>query len=93
MSVYIEIAGTYPCGKCGAPLAGWQSKDLAYDGYDIALLLQTVTLNKKMRGEIHHYHAACGYFTEYVIERGAIVGQRERHTPAPSPPARTERRT
>jgi hypothetical protein len=89
MSVYIEIVGTNPCGNCGAPLSGWQSKNLAYDGYAIALLLQTVKLNKKMRGEIHNSHAACEYFTEYVIERGAIMGQRERHalvSPPTDPP-------
>ncbi len=79
MGMYIEIAGTYPCAKCGAALTGWQSKDLRSDGDDIEPLLQAVELNRKISGEIHNHHAACGYFTEYAIERGAIVGQRERH--------------
>lgn len=84
MGMYIEIAGAYRCSRCDTVLTGWQSKDLRYDGYDIEPLLQTVTLNKKMSGEIHTHHAACGHFTAYAIERGAIVGRRERHAPASS---------
>ena len=29
MGMYIEIEGDYPCAKCGRPLTGWQSKELA----------------------------------------------------------------
>ncbi|GEM_PF-3239629 len=84
MGMYIEIAGTYPCAKCGATLTGWQSKDLRCDGDDIEPLLQTVKLHTKMSGEIHTHHAACGYATEYTIARGVIVGRRERHASASS---------
>ncbi len=84
MGMYSEIAGAYRCGKCGAALTGWQSKDLRDDGDDIEPLLQTVTLHTKVSGEIHTHHAACGYATEYVIVRGVIVGRRERHALASS---------
>ncbi len=79
----IEIAGTYPCSKCGAPLIGWQSKDLRDNGDDIEPLLQSVKLNSKISGEIHTHHAVCGHFTDMPLSAARSSdsgrGTRRRH--------------
>lgn len=75
MGLYIEIKGTFPCPTCHTVLSGWQSKELYYDGYSIAILLQQYTLNKKIAGEIHTICRKCGSVA-YAFSKGALKQSR-----------------
>lgn len=85
MGMFIEIAGDYPCGKCGKPLTGWQSKELRYHGYPIEPLLQTVALVPGMDGEIHNSHKECDSFTEYGVIDGVLGDPQDRRTTREEP--------
>jgi hypothetical protein len=71
MGLYIEIQNTYPCPTCKRILSGWQSKELSYDGYPVAILLQRYKLNKKMTGEMHTTCDNCG-FVAYSFSKGKL---------------------
>ena len=77
MGLSIFVEGDYPCGNgdCHKSLNDWQSKDLSYDGYDLALGQAIGPLNEKMTGEIHNICALCGFLTEYKVENGHIVSK------------------
>lgn len=85
MGMFIEIAGDYPCGKCGKPLTGWQSKELRYHGYPIEPLLQMVALVPGMDGEIHNSHKECDSFTEYRVIDGVLGDPQDRRTTREEP--------
>jgi predicted nucleic-acid-binding Zn-ribbon protein len=72
MGLYIEIINTIPCPKCKKPLTDWQCKELSYDGYPVAILLQRYKLNNKMSGEIHTICPKCG-MVEYSISKGKLT--------------------
>jgi hypothetical protein len=71
MGLYIEIQGTYPCPTCKRILSDWQSKELAYDGYPVDILLQRYKLNKKMAGEMHTSCEKCGAVA-YSFSKGKL---------------------
>ena len=52
-------------------LSGWQSKELSYDGYPVAILLQRYKLNKKMTGEMHTTCGNCGPVA-YSFSKGKL---------------------
>ncbi len=91
MGMYIEIEGDYPCGKCGKPLTGWQSKELRYHGYPVEALLQTLALVPGMDGEIHNSHEGCDHFTEYAVVDGVLGDPQDRRATwdAPVPGSHT----
>jgi len=81
MGMYIEIEGEYPCGKCGVPLTGWQSKELRRHGLPVdpaAQFLDPITLAPGMDGEIHNSHDDCGFYTEYPVTDGALGVAKDR---------------
>jgi hypothetical protein len=71
MGLYIEIQNTYPCPACKRILSDWQSKELSYDGYPVAILLQRYKLNKKMTGEMHKTCDNCG-LVAYSFSKGKL---------------------
>ena len=77
MGLVICIEGDYPCGNgdCHKSLNDWQSKDLSYEGYDLALGQAIGPLNEKMTGEIHAMCAACGCWTQCQVKDGQIVSK------------------
>lgn len=71
MGVFSTIKSTVKCPKCSEAVE-WQSKRLIYDGIFVANAMQTITLNKKMDGEMHGFCDSCKRFTEVVIKKGKI---------------------
>jgi len=81
MGMYIEIEGEYPCGKCGVPLTGWQSKELRRHGLPVdpaEQFLDPITPAPGMDGEIHNSHDDCGFYTEYPVIDGALGVAKDR---------------
>lgn len=65
------------CPTCNQPVE-WQSKNLTYDGLILANLLQRITLNKHLSGEIHAYCDDCRKAVEIAIENGKEMGIKTR---------------
>ena len=74
MGVYITIEGSFPCPTCDKLLTDWQCKNLDYDGYPIAIVMQHYTLNKKMQGEMYNTCKTCG-LVELKFRNGQVVKQ------------------
>jgi predicted RNA-binding Zn-ribbon protein involved in translation (DUF1610 family) len=77
MGVYITIRGEYACPQCGRKLADWQCKELEYDGYPVAILMQEYRLNKKMSGHMYNTCPNCGPVIGKIkkgrVEKTALV--------------------
>lgn len=81
MGIFNSIRSETKCPTCNN-LVEWQSKRLIYDGLLVANAMQTITLNKKMDGEMHGFCDPCKTFTDVVIEKGKIAGVKS-HKPKP----------
>lgn len=57
------------CPTCHKPVE-WQSKYLTYAGYVLENLLQNITLNKYIDGEIHTLCDHCKKAVEITIKKG-----------------------
>ncbi len=72
MGVFNTIKTDEKCPNCHQPVE-WQSKRLIYDGIIVGNLMQALTLNKRMDGEMHAYCDACETWFDATIEKGKVV--------------------
>lgn len=63
------IKSKLKCPKCHETVE-WQSKYLTYDGYVLENLLQDITLNKHMDGEMHTFCDSCKTAVDVDIKKG-----------------------
>ena len=69
MGVFNTIKSKTKCPNCNNPVE-WQSKRLVYDGLLVENAMQTITLNKKMDGEMHTYCDKCKTSFDVAITKG-----------------------
>ncbi len=72
MGVYNRINIEITCPKCHKPLE-WQSKHLIYDGLFLGNLMQDITLNERMDGEIYAFCYNCEIWFDADIVKGGIT--------------------
>lgn len=74
MGIFNTITLNRPekCPNCGQGIITWQSKQLIYDGYELANALREVKLNNKMDGEIHTACDKCNTYVSMRVKKGKL---------------------
>ena len=72
MGVYNIIDTDMPCPYCGAKVDEWQSKRLYLRGYALANVMDKVTLEPEMSGEMHHACGECKTWIDVEIINGTL---------------------